>query len=168
MWKEMGGSFKRKGTYAYRGWFMLMFSRNQQNSVKQLPFNLKKKKKKSGAGIPNPAWDRTRHSSWAFHRRCHLSLTEVSPKKEDRRGVEKNIFFLLRAFFFFFFLLIFIGVWASLLAQTVKNLPAMQEIWVWPLSQEDLLEKRMATHTSIVAWRSPWTEEPNGLQSIGS
>ena len=50
----------------------------------------------------------------------------------------------------------------------VKNLPAMQEAQVRPLDQEDPLEKRMATHSSILAWRIPWTEEPGGLQSMGS
>ena len=58
--------------------------------------------------------------------------------------------------------------WASLVAQTVKNLPAMQETWVWSLGQEDFLEKGMATHSSIHAWRIPWTEEPGGLQSMRS
>ena len=48
---------------------------------------------------------------------------------------------------------------AFLLAQLVKNLPAMQETWVRSLGQEDPLEKAMATHTSILAWRIPWTEE---------
>ena len=47
----------------------------------------------------------------------------------------------------------------------VKNLPAMQETWVQSLSREDLLEKEMAAHSSILAWRIPWTEEPGGLQS---
>ena len=51
-------------------------------------------------------------------------------------------------------------LWASLVAQTVKNLPAMQESWVWSLGQEDPLEKRMATHSSTLVWRIPWTEEP--------
>ena len=50
----------------------------------------------------------------------------------------------------------------------VKNLPAMQEIWVRSLGREDLLEKGMATHSSILAWKIPWTEEPGGLQSMGS
>ena len=50
----------------------------------------------------------------------------------------------------------------------VKNLPAMQETLLWSLSQEDPLEKGMATHSSILAWRIPWTEEPGGLQSMGS
>ena len=54
------------------------------------------------------------------------------------------------------------------MAQTVKNLPAMQETGVQSLGQEDPLEKRMGTHSSILAWRIPWTEEPGGLQSIGS
>ena len=49
----------------------------------------------------------------------------------------------------------------------VKYLPAMQETWVRSLVQEDLLEKGMATHSSILAWRIPWTEEPGGLQSMG-
>ena len=49
-----------------------------------------------------------------------------------------------------------------------KNLPEMQETWVRSLSKEDPLEKVMATHSSILAWKIPWTEEPGGLQSIGS
>ena len=60
---------------------------------------------------------------------------------------------------------------ASLLAQMVKNLPAMQEIWVQSLGQEDPLEKGMAIHSTILAilaWRNPWTEEPGRLQSMGS
>ena len=56
----------------------------------------------------------------------------------------------------------------SLVAQTVKNLPAMQKTWVWSLGGEDPLEKGMATYFSIPAWRIPWTEEPDGLQSMGS
>ena len=57
--------------------------------------------------------------------------------------------------------------WASMVAQTVKNLPAMQETQVQSLGQEDLLEKEMATHSSILAWKIPWMEEPGGLQSMG-
>jgi len=53
-------------------------------------------------------------------------------------------------------------------AQLVKNLPTMQETWVWSLGWEDALEKGKATHSSILAWRIPWTEEPDGLQSMGS
>ena len=57
---------------------------------------------------------------------------------------------------------------ASLMAQTVKNLPAMQETWVPSLDWEDPLQKGMATHSSILAWRIPWTEEPGRLQSLVS
>ena len=53
------------------------------------------------------------------------------------------------------------------MAQMVKNLPAMQETWVRSLGQEDLLEKETATHSSILAQRIPWTEEPGGLQTMG-
>ena len=59
-------------------------------------------------------------------------------------------------------------LWASLVAQMVKNLPAIQETRVQSLSWEDLLDKGMATHSIILSWRIPWTEEPGGLQSIGS
>ena len=52
---------------------------------------------------------------------------------------------------------------ASPVTHTVKNLPAMWEIWVWSLGQEDPLEEGMVTHSSILAWRIPWTEEPRGL-----
>ena len=55
---------------------------------------------------------------------------------------------------------------ASLVVQLVKKLPAMQETWVRSLGQEDPLEKGMATHSSILAWRIPWTEEPGGLYSL--
>ena len=56
---------------------------------------------------------------------------------------------------------------ASLVAQWVKNLPATQETQVLSLGRDDPLEKAMATHSIILAWRIPWTEEPGGLQSIG-
>ena len=55
---------------------------------------------------------------------------------------------------------------ASLVAQMVKNLPAMQETWVQSLGWKDLLEKGMAIHSSILAWSIPWTEEPGELQSM--
>ena len=55
----------------------------------------------------------------------------------------------------------------SLVGQRLKRLPAMWETWVQSLSQVDPLEKEMATHSSILAWRIPWTEEPGGLQSMG-
>ena len=55
--------------------------------------------------------------------------------------------------------------WASLVAQMVKNLPAMKETWVQSLVKEEPLEKEMATHSSILAWRIPWTEESGGYSS---
>ena len=54
------------------------------------------------------------------------------------------------------------------MAQRLKHLPAMQETWVRSLGREDPLEKELATHSSIVAWRISWTEKPGGLQSTGS
>ena len=59
-------------------------------------------------------------------------------------------------------------VWASLVAQMVKNLSAMQETWIQSLGREDPLEKEMATHSRTIAWKIPWTEEPGRLQSMGS
>ena len=56
----------------------------------------------------------------------------------------------------------------TVMVHTVKNLPAMQETQVQPLGWEDPLEKGMAIHSSILAWRIPWTEEPGGLESMGS
>ena len=58
-------------------------------------------------------------------------------------------------------------MWASLVAQRLKHLPAMRETWVRFLGWEDPLEKEMATHSSILAWKIPWTEEPGGLYSMG-
>ena len=62
----------------------------------------------------------------------------------------------------------FRAIMPSLGAQMVKNLPAVQETWVQSPGWDDPLEKGMATHSSILAWRIPWTEEPGGLQSVGS
>ena len=61
----------------------------------------------------------------------------------------------------------FHSLWASLVAQMIKRLPTMQETRVRSLGREDL-EKEMATHSSIHAWKIPWTEEPGGLQTMGS
>ena len=60
------------------------------------------------------------------------------------------------------------GYRASPVTQMVKNLPAVQETWVRSLGIEDPLEKVMATHSNVLPWRIPWTEEPGGLQSVGS
>ena len=54
------------------------------------------------------------------------------------------------------------------MTQMVKNLPAMQETWIRSMGQEDPLEEQMETHSGILAWRIPWTEESDGLQSTGS
>ena len=78
---------------------------------------------------------------------------------------QKQLFLILKLLCKNYFPL---GTWASLIAQLVKNLPAVQETWVWFLVREDPLEKGMATHFSIFAWRIPWTEEPGRLQSMGS
>ena len=58
--------------------------------------------------------------------------------------------------------------WTCLVAQTVKNPPAMRETWIWSLGWEEPLEESMATHSNILAWQIPMTEEPGGLQSMGS
>ena len=60
-----------------------------------------------------------------------------------------------------------LSIWGFPGGSEVKRLPAMRETWVRSLGQEDPLEKEMATHSSTLAWRIPWTEEPGGLQSIG-
>ena len=65
--------------------------------------------------------------------------------------------------FIYFLKFIYLTVF---MAQTVKHLSTMWEAWVRSLGQEDPLEKGMATHSSILAWRIPWTEEPGGLQSV--
>ena len=57
---------------------------------------------------------------------------------------------------------------SCMVAQAVKHLPTMQETWVRSLGQEDPLEKEMSTHSSTLAWKIPWTEEPDRLQSMGS
>ena len=62
----------------------------------------------------------------------------------------------------------FFFLWTSLMAQIVKNLPTMWETQVQSLGREDTLEKEMTTHSSILAWRIPWTKDPSRLQSMGS
>ena len=59
------------------------------------------------------------------------------------------------------------SLFSSLVAQRLKRLPLTQETWVRSLGWEDPLEKEMATHSSVLAWRIPWTKEPGGLQSMG-
>ena len=66
------------------------------------------------------------------------------------------------------YIYIYIYIYTSLMAQSVKNLPVVQETRVRSLGPEDPLEKEMATHSNILAWKISWTEEPGGLQSMGS
>ena len=80
--------------------------------------------------------------------------------------MNKSIF--LKYFQFLFLLKLSSNKIASLVAQRLKHLPLMRETWVQSLGQEDPLEKEMATHSSILAWRIPWMEEPGRLQSMGS
>ena len=82
-----------------------------------------------------------------------------------------SFFFFFKFYFIFKLILISISLEirrASLVAQSVKNLPAVQETQVQSLGWEDPLEKEMATHSSILAWKILWTEEPGGLQFMGS
>ena len=64
--------------------------------------------------------------------------------------------------------MVLLDVRTSLVAQTVKRLHTMRETWVQSLGREDLLEKEMVTHSSILAWKIPWMEEPGRLQFMGS
>ena len=85
---------------------------------------------------------------------CHVILTKLLSKSINY-GLYPAVF----------------SIWGFLSGSAVKDLHAMQEpqeMWVQPLCQEDPLEKGMATHSSILAWRIPWTEEPGRLQSMGS
>ena len=85
-------------------------------------------------------------------------ITSLSPEGPDYRKVDEADRVGHGISFF----------WASLVAQRLKRLPAMRETWVRSLGREDPLEKEMATHSSILAWRLPWAEAPGGLQSKGS
>ena len=67
-----------------------------------------------------------------------------------------------------FYIIVLQGYGASLVAQRLKHLPGMLETWIQSLGREDPLEKEMAPHSSTLAWRIPWREEPGRLQSIGS
>ena len=100
----------------------------------------------SNSGLAVDEWP---CASYLSHLRVILSTAE-----EDSAGV--HLMSLLQ------------GLSYSLVAPLLKNLPAMQETWVQSLGQEDPLEEKVATHSNILAWRIPWTERSNGLQSMGS
>ena len=85
---------------------------------------------------------------------CKIGVEHPGSCCYRRSFLEKNYFLLKHC-------------WASLVAQLVKNPPAVQETWVQSLGWEDPLERGKATHSSVLAWRIPWTEEPGGLQSTG-
>ena len=93
----------------------------------------------------------------------YLSLLTLNSSLPD-------IFILLLSCFssYLFWVLFLFYFLASLVAQRVKRLPAMQETWVRSLGQEDPLGKEMATHSSTLAWKIPWTEKPGRLRSMGS
>ena len=107
------------------------------------------------------AWRRLLRVPWTVRRSNQSILKEISPEY----SLEGWNFMLMLKFQYFGHLL---HRGASLVAQRLKCLPAMWETWVRSLDQEDPLEKEMATHSSILAWRIPWMEEPGGLQSMGS
>ena len=123
-----------------------------------------------------------------------VKLREIKPLAEGQRArcweslnvrcpvlttfLEQRLFYLLQMSarmipspipeFLAFSLSFFLNFLFEVVAQTVKNLPAMLEIWVRSLGRADSLEKGMAIHSSILAWRIPWTEEPGRLQFISS
>ena len=86
---------------------------------------------------------------------------------KDFSIVNEAEIYVILVFSYFFFSYFFFSSRTSLVAQLVKNLPAVQETWVWSLGWEDSLEKEMATHSSILAWKISWTQDPGGLQSMG-
>ena len=91
---------------------------------------------------------------------------------EDQQGLNNGYLkkVIVRGFipsFMCLFRCLLLYIWTSLLAHSVKNLPAFQETWVQLLGQEAPLEKGMVTHSSILAWEIPWTEEPGRLQFMG-
>ena len=125
---------------------MMMFGRNQHNAVKQLSSNLKKKNEPRTKPFFNilPT----------VFLECRLCLGKNKTHSTNTCGLWEYSFTHT--------------VWASLVAQLVKNPPAMQETSVQFPGQEGPLEKEMETHSSILSWEIPWTEEPGGVQTMGS
>ena len=104
-------------------------------------------------------------SRFAFRPKTHLISQERRPQhcRAHLLGADRG----RASSSFLIYTLIFLEARASPVAQMVKNLPASQENWVQSLRWEDPPEKGMAAHSSTLAWRIPWTEEPGGLQSMG-
>ena len=112
-----------------------------------------------------------RVSNELFRSSNKLLLTSTSPSFTPRRSPSRWLFGFRIVSSHCYYYCIYLAViltGASLVAQPVKNLPAMQETWVQSLHQEDPLEKRMATHSSILAWKIPWREKPGWLEPIKS
>ena len=121
-----------------------------------------------------------------FYRALVHVLVRVSREAEQTGDVERGVYLYAWICLFLFFIEvqlfamlywfllynkvnrhIYTYIWTSLVAQMVKHLPAMWETWVRSLGWEDPLEKEKATHSSTLAWKSPWTEEPGRLQFMG-
>ena len=96
-----------------------------------------------------------------FNKSIHAHLFDYMIYVESHKSYtkEKELMFHIYAY---------IHTWVSLVAQSVKNLPAMQVTWVWSLGWEDPLEEGMATHSSSLAWKIPTDRQPSGLHSMGS
>ena len=131
------------------------------------------------SGTPSPApgkWQSTHLGIWGntvfyqtqvFRQFTDRHLQSQYPRK---RSYEKTqIYYLHVSTCEYYSFISPLSSWgASLVAQKVKNLPEEQKTWARSLGMEDPLEKEMATHSSVLAWRIPWTEEPGGLQFMGS
>ena len=103
---------------------------------------------------------------WSFCFPCWLFTS--GQKQKDRGQESVTAFSLTSVCVSFHNLRVHFPINRLSCGTVVKNLPAIQEMWVWSLGQEDLQEKGMATHSRILAWKIPGTEEPGGLQSLGS
>ena len=113
--------------------------------------------------------------NWSTFWKCETFIRKLSGafikiKLDNHFKNKMFIFFLfyiynLYVIHILYYIYIYVK-WAFLVAQMVTNLPAVQKTWVWPLGWENPLEKGMATHSSSLAWRIPWTEKPGGLHTV--
>ena len=96
-------------------------------------------------------------------------LFEYKEQRILSNSMDAKLYYLYAvSILMYIYMCVYIYIWASLVAQRLKHLPAMWETWVQSLGQEVPLEKETATHSIILAWKIPWTEEPSRLQSMGS
>ena len=108
-------------------------------------------------------------TKWTFVSKVHVWVLLLSPFCRWGGGDSEKFSFFFKKKLFIIYLFIFgHATRISLVAQTVGSLPAMRETWVRSLGQEDPLEEEMVTHSSILAWKIPWTEKPGRLQSMRS